>query len=419
MVNSQATIGGRVMSEFSEELCRLMTERPMGVRELARLVPCNAGYISNLRSGHKKPSPQVAECCDEALGAGGKLVALAARPRPGRPETARAIEALNVLGNDHLGGVADSLGELVDHYAQTICAFPPSSVYDELVAVRSYAGGIADRAGQTSRRAGLVLVTGWLSSLLAVASCDMGEHAAARVWCSDAERRSDDGRNPELAAWAVLTRAMIAFYQGRARQSVTLALRGQAAVPIGTVVHAKLAAQEMRASAMVGDHMRMACARRYAAKAIEKLPSDAKTTGAFSIALGEDPPYTATSLLLVGSYREAVSATSRVIETVYQPEARQRGDNPSGYARSLLILGLAHAGDGCLDAAVSAGHDALAGSRPAWPTMVLAGNLDKVLLRDFSGSRQAAAYHARYLETASHPAGYPLQLPSRLSEDRE
>lgn len=361
----------------------------------------------------------MAERCDEVLGGNGKLVTLAARPRPGQPRPARAIEALDVLGNDRLGGVADGLGELVDHYAQTICALPPASVYDELLAVRSYAGGIADRAGLALRRTDLVLVTGWLSSLLAVAACDMGEHTAARVWCSDAERRGHDARNPELAAWAVLTRALIAFYQGRARQSVTLAVQGQDAVPIGTVVHAKLAAQEMRAAAMVGDSARMARARRYAAKAIEKLPSDAKMTGAFSIALAEDPPFTATSLLLVGSYREAVSATSRVIQTVYQPETRQRGDNPSGYARSLLILGLAQAGAGRLDEAVSAGHDALAGSRPAWPTMVLAGNLDHVLARDFADSRQTAAYHARYLETTSRPTGRPLEVSSPSSEDRE
>jgi hypothetical protein len=400
------------MSDFSDELCRLMTERRVGVRELARLVPCNAGYISNLRSDRKKPSSQIAERCDKALGAGGQLVVLAARARPGQPRPVRAVEVLDVLGNDRLGDVADSLSELVDHYAQTICALPPANVYDELLTVRSYAGGVADRAGLAPRRADLILVTGWLSSLLAVAACDMGEHAAARIWCSDAERRSHDAGDPEMAAWAILTRAMIAFYQGRARQSVTLAVQGQDTVPVGTVVHAKLAAQEMRAAAMAGDPERMAHSRRYAARAIEQLPSNAKITGAFSIALGEDPPYTATSLLLVGRYQEAVSATSRVIQTVYQAEARQRGDNPSGYARSLLILGLAQAGAGRLDEAVSAGHDALASSRPAWPTMVLAENLDQVLARDFADSRQTAVYHSRYLETARRATGHQLQLSS-------
>jgi len=205
---------------------------------------------------------------------------------------------------------------------------------------------------------------------------------------------------------------MIAYYQGQPRQSVTLAAKGRETVPIGTVIHAKLATQEMRAAAMVGDAARMTDARSYAAKAIAELSPDAKVTGAFSIALGEDPPYTATSLLLIGRFREAVSATNRVIQTVYQPEARQRGEHPSGYARSLLILGLAQAGVGRLDEAVAAGHSALAGSRPAWPTMVLAGKLDQVLARDFADARQSEVYHARYLDATSHPTGHHLQLPS-------
>ena len=39
------------MSDFGTELARLMAARCIGVRELARMVPCNAGHISNLRSG--------------------------------------------------------------------------------------------------------------------------------------------------------------------------------------------------------------------------------------------------------------------------------------------------------------------------------------------------------------------------------
>ena len=38
------------MSDFGTELARLMTARGVGVRELARMVPCNPGHISNLRS---------------------------------------------------------------------------------------------------------------------------------------------------------------------------------------------------------------------------------------------------------------------------------------------------------------------------------------------------------------------------------
>ena len=48
------------MSDFGTELARLMTARGLGVRELARMVPCNPGHISNLRSGKARPSPELA-----------------------------------------------------------------------------------------------------------------------------------------------------------------------------------------------------------------------------------------------------------------------------------------------------------------------------------------------------------------------
>jgi hypothetical protein len=335
-------------------------------------------------------------------------IAVTALPAIGHGKGHRVLQALEVLGGERLGGIADNLGELIEHYAMAVCALPPAEVYDELLAVRSYTKGLLDRA-KPSREANLTLASGWLSHLLAVAACDMGEHTAAQLWCSDAERRSEDARHPDLAAWSVLTRAMIAFYQGHSQQSVTLAARGQEIAPMGTVVHAKLASQEMRAAAMTGAADHMARARRHAAAAISALPPNVPETGVFSIALAEDPPYTATSLLLVGQSREAVAATGRVIQTVYRPEARKRGEHPSGYARSLLILGLAHAEVRHLDKAVAAGHAALAGSRPAWPTMVLAKRLDRVLASKFANAHQTAEYHARYLEASNLLEGHELQ----------
>lgn len=329
-------------------------------------------------------------------GAVATIPASAMQPKQSR----RVIEALDAIGSDSLGGIADSLGDLVDYYAQTICAIPPAEVYDELLSVRSYAGNVVENSGSTARRTDIALSIGWLSNLLAVAACDMGEHATARLWCSDAERLSLDTRQPELAAWAVLTRAMIAFYQGQPRQSVSLAMQGQRIAPIGTVIHAKLAAHEMRAAAIISGASRIADARRYAATAIAALPPETPVTGAFSINLAEDPPYTATSLLFVGEFGEAIAATNRVIQQVYEPERQQRGGNPSGYARSLLILGLAQAGAGQIDEAVSSGKTALSGSRPAWPTMVLARKLDQALVRNHPETRGTAEYHNQYLETA-------------------
>jgi hypothetical protein len=54
------------MNEFSEYLSRVMSERSVGVRELARKVPCNPGYLSNLRkgvSGRRGRLPHVLMTC--------------------------------------------------------------------------------------------------------------------------------------------------------------------------------------------------------------------------------------------------------------------------------------------------------------------------------------------------------------------
>jgi transcriptional regulator with XRE-family HTH domain len=424
----RATLGARLGAERR----RRGLTKPEMARRLAPHVTeqCPSlgtliSYLKRWEAGKSGVSERYRFACAAALGmdeAG--LFGLQRVPEPDSAAMSlhqgqRVIQALDAIGNDHFGGVADSLAQLVDHYALAVCALPPADVYDELLTVRSYASGIIERPGFEPRRTDLVLAAGWLSNLLAVAACDMGEHGAARVWCSEAERCSEGARHPELAAWAALTKAMIAYYQGHAHQSVMLADQGQQAVPMGTVVHAKLATQEMRAAAMAGDAARMTQARHHATKAIAKLASDAKKSGAFSIAPGEDPPYTATSLLLVGRFRDAVPATEQVIQTVYQPQARQRGEHPSGYARALLVLGLAQAGAGRLDEAVAAGNAALNGSRPAWPTMVLAGKLDHALARNFTDTHQTAAYHARYLQAAGQPSRHHIQLAGPLSEDRE
>lgn len=72
--------------EFAEMLRALMAERDVGVRELGRRVYRDKAYISRLAAGRQRPSPQAACDLDKALGAGGKLAALA---RPVSPDLAQ------------------------------------------------------------------------------------------------------------------------------------------------------------------------------------------------------------------------------------------------------------------------------------------------------------------------------------------
>jgi len=153
----------------------------------------------------------------------------------------------------------------------------------------------------------------------------------------------------------------------------------------------------MRAWALLGDAGEVARTRRRAEKAIARLPADAPRHGTFSISLAEDPPYTATSLLLLDQFQEAAKATQRVIDAFYGPRNVDGMDaHPSGFARTYLILALARAGLRDLDGAYAAGTVALRASRIVWPVTILARKVDRTLTREFPNAVEAHDFHEQY-----------------------
>ena len=72
---------GMAMDDFSQTLRTLMAEHGIGVRALARQVPCDHALVSRLSSGQRPPSAAMARRLDEILGADGRLTA-AADPGP-------------------------------------------------------------------------------------------------------------------------------------------------------------------------------------------------------------------------------------------------------------------------------------------------------------------------------------------------
>jgi Helix-turn-helix domain len=403
------------MADFAGTVRHWMNQRGMSTRGLARAAHYDQGLLSKVLNGHRPYSSYLAARLDDALGAGGEIeaAARAAPPKPppqrasSRRKTPRAVDALQVAMSggadtaETMGIAADGLAELVRHYAHAVAVAPSAAVYDELVAVRSFAGMLA-ACSPARRQPDLAVAAGWLSSLLAVSATDLGDHAAALVWCSDTERRAHDGGYPELAGWAALTRSLIAWYQGDPMRSAWAARKGQAEGGSGTAAYARLAAQEMRCAAMLGDMAGMADARRRAADAMSALGPSVPTSGAYSIPQDGDPPYTATSLLLTGKYQEAAQITRRIIETAYS--SRAPGDQPTAYSRTLLILALAAAGLGEADEAAAAGAAALQAGPVVWPTIVLAGKLNDSLTRTSAGSRHADGFRARYADAAGRLA---------------
>ena len=66
------------MADFAGEVRRLMRERGMSLRTLAKAAGYDASYLSRVLNGKKPSSPHMAKCLDDALGADGKIIGAAA-----------------------------------------------------------------------------------------------------------------------------------------------------------------------------------------------------------------------------------------------------------------------------------------------------------------------------------------------------
>jgi transcriptional regulator with XRE-family HTH domain len=70
----------RAETPFGEKLVSLLEARGLSLREVARRVPCDAGYLSKITHGKKRASAHIAVRLDDVLSAGGELAALSEIP---------------------------------------------------------------------------------------------------------------------------------------------------------------------------------------------------------------------------------------------------------------------------------------------------------------------------------------------------
>lgn len=81
------------MTDFGDELRRLLAARGMSQREAARRVPCDSGHLSKLANGHKRLSPEMAQRLDDMLGAKGDLARIVPPPVPTGPSRENHLAA--------------------------------------------------------------------------------------------------------------------------------------------------------------------------------------------------------------------------------------------------------------------------------------------------------------------------------------
>jgi hypothetical protein len=279
-----------------------MEARGVGVRQLARAVPCNPGHVSNLRAGRDRPSPEMAARLDEALAAGGVLIGLVAGP--GTAAADDEITALELARRAEASDVGDGTCERLELTVDDLAtAYPRTPPAELLGRVRSYLGyvtGLADARATLTQRRRLLVSGAWLSLLAATCLIDLHEDATATTYLRTAAQLARETGHAEIGAWVMETRAWQLLTAGAYREAVDASRAAQEAAPAGSSVRIQATAQEGRAWARLSD----ARQTRTALAAVERLVSSLPPPERPEHHYVYDPPkarvYVATTLAWLG-----------------------------------------------------------------------------------------------------------------------
>ncbi len=298
------------MSAFGTELARLMQARGLGVRELARQVPCNPGHISNLRSGKAQPSAGLAADLDKALGAGGTLAALA--PAPGRPRVASpdllaaddeiaALELARRAGASDVGNsVIERLEMAVDDLAIAYPGTPPGELLGRVRAHLGYVGGLLDARATLAQRRRLLVTGAWLSLLAATCLIDLHKDHAAAAHLRTAAQLARETGHAEIAGWCLETQAWQVLTNGDYRQAADIARAARQVAPRESSAFIQATAQEGRAWARLGAGAETRAALARVEKLVSPLPPPDAPEHHYRYDPAKSQAYAATTLSWLG-----------------------------------------------------------------------------------------------------------------------
>jgi hypothetical protein len=129
------------MTDFGDELRRLLAERGLSLSAAARQAGCSKGYLSNAANGRKPLTPRVAAGLDRLFGTGDTFAAYALAPPPDRIDP----------GNARLTHAADAVSETMSDAARSEVPSHPQEARSARVSTVRAANG-AERRDSAARR---------------------------------------------------------------------------------------------------------------------------------------------------------------------------------------------------------------------------------------------------------------------------
>ncbi len=353
---------------FGERVRQLMVERDIpSVRQLAKAVPCNSGYLSRIMSGQRSPSEQMAARLDYLLGANGELVAIAAetsRPRrdgreglpqgevfkAGRFDTdgdliSVVVEAtrrhVELVEATEVGpGTLEQLRADVVDLSRAYVFTPPLSLLSQMNRVRERIFDALERKSHPRQANELYLLAGALCALMANACLDLGRCKAGDELARSAWTYGTIIGHGALMGWARGTQALAALLDGRPCDALRLVEDGLEYQRIG-MGGARLYSMSARALASTADAPRAREAQLQAEDAREHAKAGDlydELGGEFAFAEAKQHYYAAVTRVGLGDAHEAETAATTAIRLYEAAPRRDRSYGCEALARSQLAL---------------------------------------------------------------------------------
>lgn len=247
------------METYGQAVRRHREHLNLSLRELARQIPTDHSYLSQIERGKRRGSIGIAEACDRALSTGGELATLflttaspvspvepgacgfggcrvakqsTAVPWPGccpawRPQATDSYGA-SVVTHDldalvesarlslHAPSLAtcDQLDATVETFALTYSKHPPAKLFNAVHTTRVAVAAALDTYPRESVSSRMMGAAGWLSALLGNLSYHLDARSAAAAHWATAVHLGQAVDDCRLVSWTRGAQAMLSRAQG-------------------------------------------------------------------------------------------------------------------------------------------------------------------------------------------------------------
>jgi transcriptional regulator with XRE-family HTH domain len=236
------------MADFTTEVRRLMAERGMSLRALARAASYDPSLLSRVLNGKQHPSQKMAAVLDAALQAGGSIRRAAIPVEPGAPEAiAWARRNPRRAGHD----AVQALGDVLAAQRRTEDALGSAAILKPVLTQLANVETIVREARGPSRLAAVHMGAQW-AQFAGWLYMSAGKRPSARVRLSQALEWAVEAGDRDLLSEVLSFQGHAAYLAGEAGATIGLsqAARRDAGTYPGQL--AISAAQEAKGHAMEG-----------------------------------------------------------------------------------------------------------------------------------------------------------------------